>query len=520
MNAEDTRPASAANNTGTVARNSFWYGLEMVISLVVTFVTSVAVARVVGPVRLSGYQLLVWMTNVTVAVGAFGVSSTTRKYMAECLNSGQPDVARATYLSTLKIQSWIALGALPIALVLMHWLGDPQELTVSLLLIAAMVPRLIATIPSQANNAAEVMRRNTGPSLAGGIVSTVLTIFSLYIGWDLVGVAAAVVVGSLLECGLKLYSVERWLGGVPRGTVSPELKKRMFAYSGQGLALMLLNVVVWDRSDMVILKALNNDKTQITFFSLAFNLAERILMIPNSFGYSLAATMMAQYGRGQTRLKEMTVDGARYAMLLALPMLLGVACISQPLVLLVYTEKYRPMITALTIVALLAIPKALVASPTMLLQATEKQGFLIWWGCLCGAVDIGLDFLLVRKYGANGAAIANGSAQAMAAIGIWIYVWKAFGLDLRLRDFGRILLSGAMMAAAVLAFTRTVPGYTGMFGAIATGGIVWIIALRVTGALKPEDVSRFLSVGGSLPAVVRPHWKRAIGWLAPGAAPA
>jgi O-antigen/teichoic acid export membrane protein len=214
------------------------------------------------------------------------------------------------------------------------------------------------------------------------------------------------------------------------------------------------------------------------------------------------------------------VDGARYAMLLALPMLLGVACISQPLVLLVYTEKYRPMITALTIVALLAIPKALVASPTMLLQATEKQGFLIWWGCLCGAVDIGLDFLLVRKYGANGAAIANGSAQAMAAIGIWIYVWKTFSLDLRLRDFGRILLSGAMMAAAVLAFTRTVPGYAGMFGAIATGGIIWVIALRITGALKPEDVSRFLSVGGSLPAVVRPHWKRAIGWLAPGPAPA
>jgi len=33
--------------------------------------------------------------------------------------------------------------------------------------------------------------------------------------------------------------------------------------------------------------------------------------------------------------------------------------------------------------------------------------------------------------------------------------------------------------------------------------------------LKPEDVSRFLSVGGALPAVVQPHWKRLIGWLAP-----
>jgi len=62
------------------------------------------------------------------------------------------------------------------------------------------------------------------------------------------------------------------------------------------------------------------------------------------------------------------------------------------------------MIPTLTLIALLAIPKALVSAPTMLLQTTERQGFLILWGCVCGAVDIGLDFLLVGKHGANGAA--------------------------------------------------------------------------------------------------------------------
>jgi O-antigen/teichoic acid export membrane protein len=524
METKNTGPSGSATNTQTIARNSFWYGIELVFSLLVTFLTSVAVANfvgkdAVGQARLGYFQLVVWSTNVTIAVGSLGLPATTRKYMAEYLNCGQPDVARATYLVTLKIQSFIALGIAVVGLAAVLFLVDPRYRVASLLLVAAMAPRIVASIPSMANNAAEVMRRNTGPSLAGGIATTVLTVFGLLVGCDLVGVAAALLVGNALECVLKLQSVENWSGNVARGMVSPELKKRMFTYSGQGLVLMLLNVVVWDKSDVWILKTMNNDLRQITFFSYAFNLTERILMIPASFGTSLAATMMAQFGRGQARLKEMTVDGARYALLVALPLLLGMACISRPLVLLLYPH-FAPMIATLAIVALMAIPKALVAAPTMLLQAIERQGFLIVWGCLCGAVDIGLDILLTPQYGANGAAIANGSAQAMAALGIWIYVWRTTGLHLKLGDFGRIMLSGAIMAVGVLAFIRVVPGFVGMFGAIALGAVIWMIALRVTGALKQEDVSRFLSVGGQFPAAVRPHWKRLIAWLAPAGAAA
>jgi O-antigen/teichoic acid export membrane protein len=198
----------------------------------------------------------------------------------------------------------------------------------------------------------------------------------------------------------------------------------------------------------------------------------------------------------------MTVDGARYALFLALPLLVGMACLS-PLVPLLYKPQFAPMISTLSMVALFAISKAMVAAPTMLLQATARQGFLIGWGCVCGAVDIGLDFILIPRYGANGAAIANGVGQTMGALGIWIYAKRTNGLDLRSSRFGRMMLSGALMAAGVLAFTHAVPGYPGMFGSIAVGAAIWFLALRLTGSLKPEDVSRIASVGGHLPARFR-----------------
>jgi O-antigen/teichoic acid export membrane protein len=353
-----------------------------------------------------------------------------------------------------------------------------------------------------------------------------LTLLGLRLGWDLVGFAAALLIGVTLEFIWKLRIVESWLGHVAPGAVPPELKKRMFAYSRQGLALMVLNLIVWDRSDLLILQHMNPDTRQFSFFSYSFNVVERIFMIPLAFGGSLSATMMAQYGRGQARVKAMTVDGARYALLVTLPLLLGVACVSHPLVLLLWGAStdpqvtFRPMIVTLALVALMAIPKALVAAPTMLLQATERQGFLIAWGCLCGAVDIGLDFLLTGRYGANGAAIANGTAQGMAALGIWIYVWKSDGIGMGPRQIGRILLSGAIMAAGVFLFLREVPGYFGMFVAIALGAVLWVLALRVTRALQVEDAGRFISLGARLPSAWQPRWKRLIHWLAPLAAEA
>lgn len=520
MKSENTVPPRSTDNSRTIAKNAAWGGIEVVVGLTTTFLTSVAIARVigkdaVGQARLGTYQYIVWLTTITLTMGSFGLPATTRKYMAEYLNNGKPEIARATYLATLRIQSYISMGAAAVGFLAVTWLGDPHYFAASVLLVLAIVPRLINTVPSQANNASEVIRRNTAPAVVAAAVTGVLTIVSLVLGWDFVGLSAAVLVGSCLECGLKLYSVERWLGGVPRGAVDSDLRKRMLSYSGQGMVLLLLDLVVWNRSDIMILKALNPDASQITFFSLPFSLAERVMTIPTLFGGALAFTMMAQYGRGEARLKDMTVDGGRYALLVALPLLVGLACVSQPLVLLLYGEVYRPMISTLAIIALLAVPKTLVQAPTMLLQTTERQGFLILWGCLCGVVDIGLDVLLVGRYGANGAAIANGTAQAMAALGIWIYVWRADRLDLKLPDCGRIVVSGAIMGAGALATTRAIPGYGGLVAAIVAGAALWMIALRITAALKREDVSRFLSIGSQLPAAVRPFWRNLIAWMAP-----
>ncbi len=502
------------SHTHTIARNSFWWGLELFFGLFAAFVTSVLVARVIGPQRLGYFQYVVWLTNITTAVGSLGLPTTTCKYMAEYLSGGDAPVARAIYGAGLRLQTCIAGGMVLAGLGLVYFAGDPVYRLASLLLVINMGPRMIGLIPSYANNAAEALQRNTPPAMLGGTLNVVLTLLSLWAGWDLVGVAASFLAGSILETSLKLYGVHRRMAPVPHGAISPELSRRMLSYSGQGLVLMLLNVVVWDRSDLLILKNLNPDITQVTFFSLAFNLTERVLMFPTAFAASLGVTIMAQYGRGKERAQQLTVEGAKYAFLVGAPLLLGMACLSRPLVHLLYGYRYEPLFPVLSIVAVLAIPKALMAPPTSLLQTTENQGFLIWVGCCGGALDLLLDVLLTPVYGARGAALANGLAQTAAAIAIWLRVRSLFRLDLRLREFGRIAFCAVAMAGATLLVSHSLGGYAGIGAALTAAVLVWFLGLRLTGAVTPANGKHLLLVGNMLPARVRGPFAAFVAWLA------
>src|ERR1035437_3767523 len=178
-------PASSGggnpNNTQIIARNSFWYGLETLFSVCTVF-ASVLVARVIGPERLGPYSYVVLLTTLTGAVGAFGLPITTRKYMAEYLNRGSPGVAHAIYRATLRLQLWIAGAVTAVGLVLVFARGDPAQRLYSAWLVMSMAPRMIGFIPSQANNAAETMRRNTVPAFVGGVLGVGLTLFSLWVG--------------------------------------------------------------------------------------------------------------------------------------------------------------------------------------------------------------------------------------------------------------------------------------------------------------------------------------------------
>src|SRR5262249_30205904 len=153
-----------------------WFGLELLCSIFASLLVAILVARIIGPARLGPYNYVMLLTNVTTSIGSSGLAITARKFMAEYLNRQEVGVAASIYEHTLKVQSLIAAGATVAGMAAVVFLGTPGQRTVSAFVVLSMIPRIVGAVPSQANSAAELMKRNTGPALIGSLVTISLTV--------------------------------------------------------------------------------------------------------------------------------------------------------------------------------------------------------------------------------------------------------------------------------------------------------------------------------------------------------
>lgn len=506
------------STTRTVARNTLWYGLEVGLSLVASFIISIWAARHFGPLKLANYNYVLWLTTVTGVIGTLGLSATARKYMAEYFGRGEPEMAKAIYGFTLRLQAWIALLLVTLGVGLAVALASPEDRAVACVLVLCIAPRIVAFVPSQANMAEEKMSANVPGSLVGALIQFGGTALSLWLGWDLLGVALSGLAGYSVELVLKLLSVRVRFRALPAAALPAEVRRRMFVFSGQGITLMILNIVVWDRSDMLFLKALHPDKAQVSFFFYSFNLTEKLMLLPQTVGTVMGASLMVQFGRDREKMARQAGTAGSYMLLMAIPLLAGAAALAPAAIAALYGRQYLPAIPVFMLMTLFAIPKAMMLPGQNVLQATENQGFLVWWSAICGIVNAGVDWWLIPGYGAIGAAIGNGTAQALAAIGIWVRIHAIMDVQLRMGMLARVAAASAGMALAAWLTVQAAPNpWAGLAGGVAAGAATLIVLLRLMRALGSEDRDRLMLLGGSLPGPAKAMFLRVMGIVIPAA---
>lgn len=493
-----------AGTTRTVAGNTAWYALELAVTLIQRIAIGVPVARMIGPEQLGYFNYIQWLTTVTGVLGTVGIPVAARKYLSEYLAKDDKETADRIYGHLFRIQFALGAGLVSIGLALVFAFCNPLYLTAAVLLVISVLPRMLLLIPSNANVAAQDMRSNVAPALIAVTYECVVVGAGLWFGWGLIGVAWGQVSSYALELVLKLRAIRKWLPRARPGVLPAELQQRMTRFSGESLALLALNLIVWDRSDVFFLKMLESDTRQVAFFSLAFTLVDRILVMPKSFALSVGANIMAEFGRDRERLNRVVALAARYSLLFAMPVMIGLAAISGPLITLVYGEKYLPVIPILAIGAALAVAKPLLDPVQNLMQAAEQQRFLILWGIVCAIINVTLDLVLIPRASAEGAMWANGLAQAIAIAGIWIRAVQLFGIRLPLGALARIAVCGSAMGAAVHAAGKLpLPLILLLILQVSLGALLYPLLLRLAGVLDSSDLARFQRLSNAAPARFR-----------------
>ena len=179
------------SNTKTIAKNTAWFGLENAISIFVTMFTSIAIARTLGPAKMS-YIIYVMMTaSVASSLGGVGIPATMRKYMAEFLGKGDRGTARHVYIQTLLLQMGMAtiVSGGVVFWVFSHASADYRLAAV--LIALSIWPTMVNSMPAQANIAAERMSANLPASILSILGYLVAIAATVVFHWGVLGVGGA-----------------------------------------------------------------------------------------------------------------------------------------------------------------------------------------------------------------------------------------------------------------------------------------------------------------------------------------
>jgi O-antigen/teichoic acid export membrane protein len=488
------------SNTKTIARNAAWYGLENAISFVVTLFTSIAIARTLGPSKMGYIIYVMWIASIVSTLGGMGIPETTRKYMAEFLGMGDRGTARYIYFRTLLLQSLLATVA---TAGILFWVlrdANGEYRVASFLVVLSIWPAMVNFVSAQANVATEELSRNLPASVLSTLVFFLVIAATVVLKWGVLGVGAAMLGMRVVDFLVRFFPTMGRILAWEKVHVQPAgLPKRMMSFAWKSVASMILALIVWNRSEVILLKYLCSDIRQIAFYSVAFSMAERLLISSTVFGSASGATVFAQYGRDKSRLPGITASTFRYLALTSIPLHFISAALAVPALLLLYGSKYSGAAMVVTLAPLLCMPKAFIGPVQNLLESTEHQSLVIWATVLAGMVDMGVAWCLISAHGAVGACIGSGAAQVIAVGMMW-----SVGINLYKVRLPWLLVAKVILISVLASLTAhyVAVRFSPLWG-ILLGGSSSLIVLSglfyLMRVLEPEDRDRFNTLIGMLP---------------------
>jgi O-antigen/teichoic acid export membrane protein len=154
-----------------------------------------------------------------------------------------------------------------------------------------------------------------------------------------------------------------------------------------------------------------------------------------------------------------------------------------------------------------------------LLASWERQDLIIRWGLVAGVINIALDLALIPRFGAVGAALANGTAQTFSVLALWLAAIHLLKVRVPILPVVKIALISAAMAFLVHFTTSRVAPVPAVILAGLMGAAVLIILIRITGVLDPADHRRMLNLKRHVPSRFGRVLEASLNWLIPIPAP-
>jgi O-antigen/teichoic acid export membrane protein len=482
--------AAAVTTGATVLSGGAWKTAALLLPQLYALIQSIVAARFLGPSGMGVQSFIAFTELAVVSLLTVGLSNSLMRYTGELLGRRRGGEVRELVSWGWRVQAvGAALAGAGLGLVALS--GAHVASAWGLAAVAATVS-ILHNVPSAVLIGTQRWRDASIVGLVTGMVATGAIVAVLAAGGGITGmfaVEAAVAVVNLAWTGALAHRQLLRIAPTPRReAAAAALRRDARTYAILASLTSVVTFVVWRRSELFFLQHYSSS-AEIAFYSIPFSLMTALIALPQSLSEVVSPAVATLFGAGaRERIQRGYGRGARLLIVLTLPVTAGALALGPETVRVIWGSDYASAGTVFLILLapLPAIP--LVNLSRAFLTGIGEIRLPLLITLVAGAVNIGLDFLLVPIYDARGAAVANGCAQLAAGLPILAVARRRVGaIPWAAPALARAALASAGAGAAAWACVRLLGGAPGVIAGLAVEAVALVVLGAVLRILPAED---------------------------------
>ncbi len=431
------------NTIRRLAKNSIASLLVQACVPAVTFVLVLVIARRLGTDSLGEYSAALSMYYIFQAVSTFGLTLLITRDVAQDKSIANKYMVNGSYIAVFL--SAVASVAMCVSV---NWVSSVPTVRYSAYILSSSLVFYSLSVAFQSVcRAYERLEYVAICQLAASVLKVGLGVPLLLKGHGILAIMFVILGSTILNAVMSLYFSLRLVPG-PLGKFDPQFcKKALMAVPDFGFIIILSTVRF--NIDVIMLTRLLGVE-DVGYYSAGLKLANIFKLGISCYIMALQPIVFRVFASSAEKFESACRESTRYLVIGVLPIVVGGALISQPLIGLVFGEEYLPSSSAFSIL-LWTLPfyslnqifaNALMAGNH---QRNNLQANLI--GVIAGII---LNLVLILQLGYIGAAISTVlTTVIVAASQYWFVSKKLF----RIRFFKLLwkpVVSVCMMAGIMM----------------------------------------------------------------------
>lgn len=345
----------------SLASGVIWKFAERVFAQGVSFIVSLILARLLLPEDFGVVALVIVFIEIANVFIVSGLNSS----LIQKKEINEEEISTIFYCCL--ILGAILYGVMFIAAPIIAWFYEQPVLTTVIRVFALRLPiASIQQVPSALLSRELAFKKFFFSTSIGTVISAVVGIGMALGGYGVWALVAQSLVAALSDAVI-LSIVAKWR---PKKMFSLKVAAPLLSYGSKIMAADVIGTVFNNLSSMIIGRKYTS--SDLAYYTKGKNLP---YMFRNNIYTTLISVMfpvMSKVGDDFEEVKAVARRSIRMLAYVIFPMMVGMICVSEELVIVLYTEKWIAMVPFITIVCIECMISII---PTIALQTLKATGY-------------------------------------------------------------------------------------------------------------------------------------------------